>query len=171
MSALIILLRLIHILGAMFWLGGSITTAAFILPTARRTGPDGAPFMKSLMTESGFPLVFALAGWMTVLAGAILFVFVSGRFDHGWLASRQGIALSIGALFGIAAAIHGVVVLNVTARRLAAFTRAMETTGVPLRPEQVAEGQRLRERLGRGSVQNTGLLLVAGAAMAVARYL
>ena len=166
MSALIVLLRLIHILSAIFWLGGTLTAAAFIFPTAKRVGPDSARFMQSLMVESRFPLALTITGWTTTLAGLILFFLSSGRFAHSWMASGQGIALSIGALFGISGALHGGIVQGRGAARLA----ALASQAGPPTPERIAEMQTLRDKLARGTVASAGILTVAAAAMAIARY-
>jgi len=167
MTALIVLLRLVHILSGIFWLGGTLTAAAFIFPTAKKVGPDSARFVQSLMVESRFPLALAITGWATTLAGLILFFFASGRFAHSWMGSGQGIALSVGALFGILAAFHGGLVQGRGAARLAALAAQ---TGPPT-PERIAEMQTVRDKLAKGAVASAGMLTVAAAAMAIARYI
>jgi hypothetical protein len=168
MAALIVLLRLIHILSGIFWFGGTLMLVRFVFPTAKRLGPDGGRFMQSLMVEARLPVALAIAGWATTLAGLVLFYFSSGRFAHSWMTSGQGITLSIGALFGISAALHGAAAQAPVAAKLMGLSGQMGSG--PPSPEQIAQMQTLRDKLARGATVSAGLLFVAAAAMAIARY-
>jgi uncharacterized membrane protein len=168
MMALIIVLRLIHILAGIFWLGGTLMLARFIIPTAKRLGPDGGRFFQSLVIEARLPVALAAAGWATTLAGLALFFFSSGRFAHSWMTSGQGITLTIGALFGISAALHGAATQAPVAMKLASLAGAAPPG--PPSPERLAEMQALRDKLATGAAVSAGLLLVAASAMAIARY-
>ena len=42
--SVIIVLRIIHIVAGAFWVGGAVTTAFFLLPTVKATGPVGGQF-------------------------------------------------------------------------------------------------------------------------------
>jgi hypothetical protein len=170
MNALIITLRLFHILAAMFWFGGTIFMVRFVLPTARRVGPAGGPFMQSFMSESGVVIALTVAGWVAILAGVILMVLVSGRFDPSWTRSPMGITFSLGGLLGILAGLHGIFVQSVNARRMGALALQISRSGAPPKPEQMAALNALRDKLERGG--GVTLLLLAGAAicMAIARY-
>ena len=169
MAALIILLRLIHILAGIFWLGGTLLLARFIVPTAKRLGPEGGRFMQSLMIEARLPVALAGAGWGTTLTGLALFFFSSGRFAHSWMTSGQGITLTIGALFGISAALHGAAAQAPVAMKLASLAGAAPSG--PPSPERLAEMQALSDKLATGAAVSAGLLLVAASAMAIARYM
>jgi uncharacterized membrane protein len=168
MSALIILLRVIHILSGIFWLGGTLMLVRFVFPTAKRLGPESGRFMQSLMVEARLPVALAISGWATTLAGLVLFFFSSGRFAHSWMTSGQGITLSIGALFGVSAALHGAATQAPVAMKLASLAGAAPAG--PPSPERTAEMQTLRDKLAKGAPVSAGLLLVAATAMAIARY-
>lgn len=170
MEFMVPFLRIIHILSGIIWVGGTIYGAAFLVPTARRLGPEAAPFMRSFMSQSGMPVVMALVGWFTVLAGLALFPFTSGRFDPAWMRSSTGIAFSLGALFGIAGAIIGGVWLGRASAQLAAVVKEVGAKGGPPSPEQSARMQALQQRLAVGGVINSVVLVIAAAIMAVARY-
>ncbi len=49
------LLRLIHILAGIFWVGAILLIAGFLLPTSRATGREGARFMQHLMLKRRLP--------------------------------------------------------------------------------------------------------------------
>ena len=51
MNLLIIVLRLIHILAGVFWLGGSFMSAIFLTPAVAATGESGQKFMGHLITK------------------------------------------------------------------------------------------------------------------------
>jgi uncharacterized membrane protein len=169
MAALIILLRLIHILSGIFWVGGTLMLARFIIPTADRVGPESGRFMQSLMVEARLPVALAIAGWATTLAGLVLFFFTSGRFAHSWMTSGQGITLTLGALIGISAALHGAAVQAPVAAKLSALGGA--SASGPPSPERIAELQLLRGKLAQSAGVSAGLLTAAAAAMAIARYI
>jgi hypothetical protein len=170
LAALLIVLRLLHILAGIFWVGGSLLVHAHILPTAKRLGPDAGRFMQSLAADSGMPVALTLAGLTTTIAGAILFVFVSGHFDPGWMSSPTGVTFGIGALFGIAGLLFGAAVQAPNAARMATLSREIAGGGGPPTPAQVARMNLLRDRLERGGRIASVLLVTAAAAMAIARY-
>jgi hypothetical protein len=167
---LIVTLRLLHILAGIFWVGGTLLVHGYILTTAKRLGPDAGKFMQSLVSDSGMPLALTLAGWIATLAGAVLFVFVSGRFDHAWMSSPMGLTLQLGALFGIVGLVFGAAVQAPNAGRFAALTREIAGGGGPPTPAQVARMNLLRDKLERGGRISSALLVLAAAAMATARY-
>jgi len=45
----ILAFRLIHIVSGVFWVGGAIFIAMFLLPTLRSVGPAGGPVMSYLV--------------------------------------------------------------------------------------------------------------------------
>jgi hypothetical protein len=171
MAPVIILLRIIHILSAIVWLGGMFTMAAFVLPTARRLGPAGGRFLQSLAGESGLSLVLTLSGLLTVVAGLFLYPFASGGFDRDWMRSANGMALGVGAVFGVFALLHGVLGQRPTADRFAALSREVEAGGGVPTSDQLARLTALRDKLAHGGIVGVSLASVAAIAMSIARYL
>ncbi len=169
MWLILIVLRLVHILSAIFWLGGMFILVRFLAPTARRTGADGARFMQSLVSESGLPKALTGAGVLTVLAGLGLYWFTSDHFSREWMRSPTGMTFSFGMTFGLLALLHGLAVQRANADKLAAIARAVPAGGAPS-PEQQARMDALREKLARGGQVGLVLLTLAAAAMAIARY-
>src|SRR5437867_5248166 len=72
--ALLYVLRLLHIMAAIFWVGGVMLVAWFILPSVRALGPGGAPMMNQLVQTRKLPLRLLISGWVTVLSGLILYI-------------------------------------------------------------------------------------------------
>jgi uncharacterized membrane protein len=54
-----LLLRLIHILAGVFWVGAIFLIAGFLLPTARAMGREGGRFMQHLMLQRRLPVFSA----------------------------------------------------------------------------------------------------------------
>ena len=126
MPWLILVLRLIHIICGVFWAGGTFGFVGFVEPTASASGPEGGRFVQALALKSGYPQSMMGAGLLAVLSGAWLLWLDSGGFQPAWMARGMGVALSIGALSGLAAAVLGFGVQNRNAMRLGAVARAVQ---------------------------------------------
>src|SRR3990172_9506529 len=74
MLTLLLVLRVIHILGGVFWAGSSFLLTGFIEPTVRAAGDDGRRFMQHFNSHSRFTAVVAAAAGATVLAGILAFI-------------------------------------------------------------------------------------------------
>lgn len=160
----VLLLRLIHILSAIFWLGGVLVVARFLLPTTRDLGPAAAPVMTHLMQKRKLPMALLGAGWLAVISGALLYM----RGIPSWYASTQARVLGIGAVLGIATVLMGTFGNVPTARRMGAVMAQLQSN--PGSAELAAEQQRLQGRLTRLTQIAAVLLVIAAGCMAVARY-
>src|SRR4051812_26725650 len=69
----VIVLRLLHITAGVFWVGGVVFLAFFLLPTMKIVGPSGTPVMTHLMQKVKVPLRFLAAGYITVITGLLLY--------------------------------------------------------------------------------------------------
>ena len=143
-----LLLRLIHILAGIFWVGTIFLIAGFLLPTARATGREGGRFMQHLMLQRRLPVFLGIAMVLTVLSGFTM----SG-----------GLAAILGALVGA-------LVSGRAARRMAAIGQSAAQKGGPSAEEQ-AQMERLQGRMALGSRLVAGFLAFSAGTMAVARYL
>jgi hypothetical protein len=169
-STTLITLRAVHVLAGAFWVGAALMMVAFIAPTVRALGPDGARFMQRLVGASRFPAAMGIAGMLATLAGVALLWPVSGGLQRAWLASPGGAVLALSGLVGVAAFGVGLAVNKPTAAALSALGDAVERQGAPT-PEQAARIDALQRRLARGSLWGTALLVAATLGMAAARYL
>jgi uncharacterized membrane protein len=168
-QALTILLRLVHILGGLFWVGAMVLLAAFLLPTARAMGADGGRFMRYLMEHRRLPVYLGLAALLTVLSGLVMYGRMAAATHGAWAGSRPGIAYGLGALAALLAAAVGGAIGSSAGRRMLAVGEAIGS-GRPT-PEQQAELGRLQNRMALGARIAATLLVLAAAAMAVGRYL
>jgi uncharacterized membrane protein len=164
-----ILLRLIHILAGIFWVGAVFVVAGFLVPTVRETGREGGRFMQHLAQRRRLPIVLGIAMGLTVLSGFAMYGRLVSATHGQWASSRPGIGYGVGALAAILAAISGAAISGSAARRMAAIGQTAGAAGPSA--EQQAEMGRLQSRMALGSRVTAGLLAVAAGAMAVARYL
>ena len=165
-----LLLRLIHILAGIFWVGGALLLAGFLIPTVRATGPEGGRFMQHLMGRRRLPIYMGVTMLLTVLSGFAMYGRVVAATNGAWASSPPGIAYGLGGLAAVLGAAVGMVLGGASARRMAAIGQRITEAGRPT-PEQQAEMERLQGRMALGSRLTAGLLLLAASAMAVARYL
>ncbi|OLC08855.1 MAG: hypothetical protein AUH42_00455 [Gemmatimonadetes bacterium 13_1_40CM_70_11] len=127
-------LRLVHILAGVFWVGSAVFMAAIVLPAARAAGAEGGHFMERLMQQPRTRAALGGAMVLTVLSGIAMYGRLGG-FQRAWVTSPQGVALGLGGVAAIAAAVIGAI------------------------------------RRGRSPGVVAGLLVLAVAAMVIARYL
>ena len=170
-SAMLIFLRLVHILVGAVWVGSVVFTAVFLVPTVRALGPGGGPVMQQIGQVRKYPTFALLAGVFTVLSGIGLYWRASGGFtNREWLGSGTGITFGIGATLAILTLLIGATMIAPTAKRASELGGAIARGGTPPSPEQAAEMARLQARLSTLGALGAVLLLLTTSAMAVARY-
>ena len=169
MDWLLILLRLIHIVLGAAWVGMMVMNVAFLMPTLRDAGPAAGPVMAGLQRRK-FMVVTPVIALLTIGSGAWLMMRVWGGAD-GLMASRPGQTYTAGATLAIVAFVIGITVMRPAMMRAGALAQAMGTVQNDAeRATRMAELERLRTRGAVAGRLVTVLLLLATAAMAVARY-
>lgn len=166
----ILVLRLIHILSGVFWLGSVFTMFLFLQPTAQATAPDGQRFMLHLLRNRRFGDVVLVSALLTVGAGAILFWRDSNGLQATWMARPPGLGFTIGAAAALIALLLFVFVGSRSSRRLIEIGSRLEAERRPPSDDEqrtLAESQRTLKRVGFTVLF---LLTIAAAAMATARY-
>ena len=166
MIYLIWLLRIIHIVGGVFWVGGTLMMTFFIGPTVGATGESGQRFVSHLMSNLKFSNRMAIASGATVLAGFTLYA-LDARAGSAWLRSSFAIGLGIGAIFALIGFISGILI----GRTLKTMVQlGGQIQGKPS-PDQLTRLQDLRKRQSTYSVIAALSLVLATVFMAIARYL
>lgn len=170
MLTLLLVLRVIHVVGGVFWAGSSFLMAGFIEPAVRSAGDDGRRFMQSFNTHSRFSTVIAATAGATVLAGLWLMWIISAGLSEGFFETGRGLGLGIGMWAAILAFILGFVMQNRPLRWMAAIGSTVAASGGPPSPAQAAEMEKLMGTVRLGGRLVAGLLLIAVVTMATARY-
>jgi len=171
MDTYLVVLRVVHILAGVFWVGAALTTILFLQPTAHEVGPAAGPFMAHLAGKKRLVDWVLRAAGLTILAGVLMYWRVSGGLDGDWIGSAEGLSVTIGALCGIAAFSLGLTVVKPTIMATLAIGREVAASGGTPTPEQGAKLQALQKRGKDVGQIIVPLLIVAVAAMAAARYL
>ena len=171
MDTYMVVLRIVHILAGVFWVGAALTTILFLQPTAREVGPAAGPFMAHLAGKKRLVDWVLRAAGLTILAGALMYWRVSGGLDWDWITTAYGLSLTIGALCAIAAFSLGLSVVRPTIMATLAIGREVAASGGPPTPEQGAQLQALQKRGHAVGQVIVPLLVIAVGGMAGAQYL
>lgn len=166
MDILILILRLIHVFGAVYWAGGSFMLVSLIEPAAMKSGEEGQKFMQYLGSRSKLSSSMGGAAIGTVLSGLILYYVLFNNNFAGAMSSGYGIFLSFGALFGILAWIAGFYFNGRAGSRMKALSEQMAAAGGPPTAEQLAEMQALSKQMSMGGRISSVLLTLALIGMA-----
>ena len=170
-QTLTLVLRFIHIVGGVFWVGAVFLMVGFIFPTVRETGQTGGRFMQELMQRRRLSVYMNTAAGLTMLSGFILMGRVIAATDGAWMNTRTGMTFATGGLATIIAAIIGGAIIGRGGQRLGKLGAAIQASGGPPSAEQAAEMSRLQARMGKAMRVVAVLLLIAVTTMATARYL
>ena len=170
-SALMVFLRLIHIIGGVFWVGSVLFLAWFLLPAQRSVGQAGLVVMQEVMMRRKMSVYLMTAMGLTILSGLTMYARMA-MITHGvWASTTDAKVLGFGALCGIVGGAIGGSSSRKTGLRMAAIGKAIQESGGPPTEAQKAEIATLQEQAQKVLRIVAVLLLLAVAAMASARYL
>ena len=170
MGFLFLCARVLHVALGVFWAGTLIFNAAFLLPSIRDAGPDGAKVAAGLMRRRFLDIMPAVA-IVTVISGLYLYWRVSGGFASAYMGSPIGITYVIGGAAALVALGFGLGILRPAMLRAAALTQAAAGAAPEERDRALKEAQALRLRAGGAGRVVAWLLGAATVAMAIARYI
>ena len=170
MTAEVIVLRIIHILGGIIWVGGMTIMAFFVMPVLTGLGPAGGPVMAGL-NQKKFPVIMPIIALLTILSGARLLMIASANFQGSYFQSPVGRTFSMAGGLAILAFLFGLIVVRPVMMKSMAL-------GQKLASADPAERTRLEQEMAglrkRGATANTIIfimLVIAALGMAVARYM
>jgi uncharacterized membrane protein len=173
-NSLMAILRLVHILAGIFWVGATLFLAGFLMPAAREVGPSAGPLIRQLMEGRRLQLWINIAMTLAILAGFALYGLDSRMSGGGFGRSATGMTLAVGALLAIVAAGVGGAIGKPTGAKLGAIARRMQEAqraGGPPPADLVAEAQPLQQKMARALTTMSVLLLLSATTMAIARYM
>ncbi|HWL38826.1 MAG TPA: hypothetical protein VNO75_01215 [Gemmatimonadaceae bacterium] len=171
MSAELLVLRLIHILGGIFWLGSGLFTMFFLMPALGRAGPAAAGPLMGGLQQSRLFTVLPVVAVLTILSGLRLFQIVSGGFSPAYVWSPMGQTFLWSGIAAIVAFLLSLVVARPVMLRAGQLAAGIAKLPQEERADAAKELERLQRRGKIASIVATTLLIGAGAGMAVARYI
>jgi len=170
MNFLVIVLRMLHIISGVFWVGAALMLTFFISPTVGATKEAGQGFMRHFMGNTKFSLAMWASAITTVVAGASLYWIDSNGFTSAWTHSGPGIGFGVAAGCALLGFIVGII-QNRNSNAMAKLGGQIQSQGKPPSPEQAARLQSLSKALATGGLLNAAFLILATVGMAIARYL
>ena len=171
MTAELLVLRLVHVLGGIFWVGSLMYTSFFLVPVVRSTPAVAGQVMAGLQKRRLF-VVLPTVALLTMLSGIRLMMIASAGFSDSYLSSNTGRAFSAGAGAAIIAFLISMFVSRPAFVHAAKLGASLSTSAdEPGRQRIMAEVQRLNRRAAIANTIVLVLLLLTAATMATARYL
>ncbi len=171
MIAELIVLRLVHILGGIFWLGSGLFTTFFLIPALGRVGPAAAGSVMGALQQRRLFTILPVVAVLTMISGVRLFQIVSGGFTPAYIDSRPGQTFLWSGVAAFAAFLLSLGVARPAMVRAGGLATTMAALPDEQRARRGEEIERLRRRSGIASSVAMGFLIAAAAGMAVARYL
>lgn len=166
--AVLVGLRLAHVVGGAMWVGAAVMLAGFVIPAAQ--GPDAGGFMQRLMVGRRAQVYLMATALATILSGAALFARMESLTDGGFSRTGPGVVFGIGGVAGVAALLTGALVNGPAARRLAELGARLRAEARPPSGEEAGLMARLQARMRWASRIAMALLVIAVACMAIGRY-
>lgn len=171
MDLVLVVLRIVHIVSGVLWVGGAALFFFYIEPTLNSLGPDAEKFMNELVNRRKVPIYFVIASSLAVVFGLILYWRASNGLQSVWVTSPTGLAFGLGGLAALIAWLGGNLLIPRTISQLVAVTTEMKATGGPPSDELMVRLHAVQHRLHNIGLVDIVLLGIAVVAMASARYL
>lgn len=170
MHAELLILRIIHVVGAVLWAGTALFVSFFLLPAMGAAGPAGVPVMGALVKRRLFVIV-PTAAVLTMLAGLRLLWLISDGYGASYFASRSGMTYAGGTVVSIVAYTIFLTVNRPALGKMGPLQQQMAQVSEAERAPLMAQLNALRGRTAAGSKAIAYLLIIAAITMAIGRYM
>jgi uncharacterized membrane protein len=170
MKAELLTLRLIHILGGIFWVGSMVFTTFFLAPVLRSSPAVAGQVMAGLQKRRLF-LALPIVALLTIASGLRLLSIASIGFSGAYFSTPTGRTFATSAIAATIAFLLSLLVSRpgfVRIGKLSASLAAASDDGA--RQQIAAEIARLSRRVAIANAFVVVLLFLAAAGMAIARY-
>lgn len=171
MKAELLTLRVIHILGGIFWVGSLMFTSFYLVPAIRSSPVVAGQVMAGLQKRRLFTIL-PIVALLTIASGLRLLAIDSAGFSGSYFSTSTGRTFGAGAVVATVAFLLSLLVGRpafVRVGRLGASLAAATDEGK--RQRIAAEIQRLNRRATIANAIVVALLLLTALGMATARYL
>jgi uncharacterized membrane protein len=165
----LLVLRVVHVLGAIIWVGSGVMMAFFIAPALAGIGPAAGQVMANLQKRK-FMIILPIVALLTILSGVRLMMITSSNFSAAYFATPMGKTFAWAGLAGILAFVFGIVVNRPIMVKMGKLQASVASD--PASKEAIAaELKKLQQRAAMAGTFVMILLLLAAVGMATARYL
>jgi len=170
MNVELILLRLVHVLGGMFWVGTGLFSAFFLMPTLAASGATMGTVMAGLQRRRLYT-VLPIVAILTIGSGMRLMYLASAGLDATYFASTSGRAFATAGASATLAWLVSAVVVRPSMQRATLLAATLADADEAERAALERQAAALRRRGQLGSTVALVLLVIGAAGMAIARYL
>lgn len=169
MHAEVLVLRVVHVLGSVLWVGTALFVSLFLVPAMGMAGAAGAPVMGALVKRRLFVVVPTVAV-ITMLAGFRLLWLNSTGFSASYFASMSGRSYAVGSVLALAGFTLFMMVNRPAIGRIVQLAQQIAQTPEAERGPLVAHLNAARRRSARAGTIIAVLLALAAVTMAIGRY-
>ena len=169
MNLEIIVLRLIHIVGGIFWVGSTVSITLFVVPALTTSGVNAGQVFAALQRRRFFTIL-PLVAVLTIASGLRLIWIASGGFSHQYFATGTGRTFGLAGSAAIVAFLLGIFVARPAAARSGKLTGSLASAPEEQRARITSEVATLRRRGAVATAVAVSLLVLSAAGMAIARY-
>ncbi len=171
MKAELLILRLVHILSGIFWVGSLIFTSFFLIPAIGSSPAVAGPVMAALQKRRLFTIL-PIAALLTIASGLRLLSIASAGFSSAYFSTATGRTFAASAVAATVAFLLSVLISRPGFVRIGRLGASLAIgTDEGARQRITAEMQRLSRRVTIANAIVVALLLSAAAGMATARYM
>lgn len=171
MHAEIIVLRLVHVVCGMLWVGAIVFMSGFLTPAIQIAGPSAGGAIMGALHQRRAMTYLPIVAVLTLLSGFRLYWIMSDGFSAEYAHSTMGLTFGIAGVVATVAFILGMAIARPAMMRAGMLSQQLSAVPEPERGPLQAELVRLRARGRSMSILVAVLVVLAGSAMAVARYL
>ena len=169
MQAELIVLRIVHVLSGIIWVGTAVFMGFFLGPALSTMGPAAGQVMGGLQKRK-FMIVLPTVAVLALLSGFRLMMIVSGNFGPGYFQTSSGRTFAGAGVLATIAFLVGIVINRPTMVKMGQLQQSMASDPVS-KDAIAAEIKKLQNRMMFAGSVVTLLLIVAAVGMAIARYM
>ena len=170
MHAELLILRLVHILSGIAWLGSGLFTSFFLVPALSGSPAVMGQVMAGLQRRR-ILIVLPVVATLTILSGLRLLWIASAGFSASYFATGTGRTFAISGVAAVIAYVFAFGIARPIGARAAVIGAALSASPESSQRERlVAELDRLRRRAAITTQLAVGFGILAASGMAIARY-
>ena len=162
-------LRLIHILGGIFWVGGGLYSTIFIVPALAKAGPAAGAIMGELQRRRLFTVLPTVAV-LTILSGIRMIWISSNGFEGHYFHTMFGHLITVGGGLGIVGFVFAMFYVRPASVKMGMLAAQLGSAAPEAKAGIEAELDSIRKKSSVGTIIAMGALTLSAAIMAVARY-
>ena len=164
----LLVLRVVHVVGGIIWVGSGVLMGLFLAPALATLGPTAGQVMGALQKRKMMTFL-PIVAILTILSGVRLMMLAAGASGGAYFATATGKTFAAAALAGTLAFLVGILFNLPIAKKMAKINQELASN--PANKDALAaEAKSLQQRAATMGFVVLTLLLIAAIGMSVARY-